>query len=753
MGGASLPSSAASSAACDALPGGSTRSTASDAGSKRKRGAGQRLSDLQRLEIIRRRRESVASSSSSSPSTSSSLVPLRRLAREFGVDEKTIRRVMENADEIERRASSTSIARRAHAFRRPVPKFPELERRLVQWVDAQQRSAACTSSQRIELSPSAVIDQAKRLAQALGIGEDQFKGSWGWYDKFCKRYGLRAVCARNRLPRASSSDVDARPDGRLDASRGYDGLGNAVGSGDASGNGADAASLAARGDTGALHVENKSPTTRTSASDAIRSADDLHAVIAQYDPNWVFTVDETALLYDHLPPLIRSVMNEAVSAQEERDMMRWMDTPLATSMGRAGNNGTLRDRRRRVTLVACCNSTGTLSLPVAMIGMPRWPARDVSFPAPYLQQEHAWMDRVTFARWFDTVFCAFIRPNILPDTSANGEKTKVLLIVDGDRPGYQAGFEQEGIRVVSIPSTRSRSIGLDREGVEHALGPLRRGVLRELKRRYKHLVLRDAVAFHAAPTEVQRVLLAGAASVRKEEVGVHFGRPPTLLDAARNVALAWGQVSDRARRTCFQRANTTPTPRQGGFEEHEDADGVANDMKRLLTAHVNAFHFRRQPVAVDDCRQIRLPIDEVSRQVDEFLRVDNDNSPILQQALQHELLEQLGGGNVQPVSGTAYDTGGSGHEEQVAHLVAQSEPPSASLAASRTALLSTAQLGVYLRSVRLHHNQHITGAERPNASRDISDRELDSELEASIQAADQLRRFLQRLDADPRVNT
>ncbi|KAE9160724.1 hypothetical protein PF004_g31076, partial [Phytophthora fragariae] len=67
--------------------------------SKRKRGAGSgpRLNDVQRLEIIQRHR------SVSAP------VSLRQLARNFGVDEKTIRRVVAASADIEARVSSSAV--------------------------------------------------------------------------------------------------------------------------------------------------------------------------------------------------------------------------------------------------------------------------------------------------------------------------------------------------------------------------------------------------------------------------------------------------------------------------------------------------------------------------------------------------------------------------------------------------------------------------------------------------------------------
>ncbi|KAG6966840.1 hypothetical protein JG687_00004627 [Phytophthora cactorum] len=142
---------------------------------KRGRGSGPRLNDLQRLEIIHKHQNS-------SPPLS-----MRQIARDFGVDEKSIRRIINAAADIEARASSSAVLNmRAHVHRRPAPRFPELEKTLAAWIDARERAKA-------DISPSVVIDKAKLVARSMGISPDQFKASWGWYDKFSKRYGVRTA--------------------------------------------------------------------------------------------------------------------------------------------------------------------------------------------------------------------------------------------------------------------------------------------------------------------------------------------------------------------------------------------------------------------------------------------------------------------------------------------------------------------------------------------------------------------------------
>jgi len=83
-----------------------------------------------------------------------------------------------------------------------------------------------------------------------------------------------------------------------------------------------------------------------------------------------------------------------------------------------------KDRRRargtkamwhmdRVTLVLCTNATGTHKVPVAMIGEAAKPlcfrGDENSCPLPYLDQRRAWIDKLVYARWRNTVFLPAVR--------------------------------------------------------------------------------------------------------------------------------------------------------------------------------------------------------------------------------------------------------------------------------------------------------------------------------------------------------
>ncbi|EGZ07952.1 hypothetical protein PHYSODRAFT_256009 [Phytophthora sojae] len=514
--------------------------------SKRKRGSGPgsgpRLNDLQRLEIIQRHR------SMSAP------VSLRQLARDFGVDEKTIRRVVAASNDIEARAASSAVlSNRGNVHRRPTPRFPQLEKALAAWIDARERA-------RVDISPSIVIDKAKLVAREMGISPEDFKASWGWYDKFSKRYGLHSAFKTEEKGTLSSS----------------------------SGNGRETQSL-----------------------------QELHRIMATYDPEWVFCVEESSLFYDSLP--------------------------FAVSGGGGGGNG-----RKRVTMVLSCNSTGRVTLPICMVGREKWPTEArASFPVKYLMQDRAWLDRPTFGGWYSSVFVPFVR-----------ERTSkpVLLVVDGERPGHQGDFEDHGIRLVFLPppvksaqviAAGSENVQLSNVDVKTWWSrPLQMGVVAALKAEYKYLLVQSALSYLNAPQEVKEALKAAEEKGDGNTSGAHFGHAPTLLDAARLLAQAWSQVPADLLENCFARANLVPPSKLLAAPMPPGASQL-----ELVRLHSDSVATKIEEMLVSSCLPAQAwtgiggqtQATNVKDRVGVFLLLDGDNSAVLQQQIQAEISEALTG--------------------------------------------------------------------------------------------------------------
>lgn len=139
----------------------------------KRKGEGNRLSDRQRLEIIALLKQP------KSPS-------MRNIARQYGVDEKTIRKLKANKNIICERAQRVDQATQESTFRASSGTFPELEKRLFDWIDAGRRMT-------MTLPPNIICHKAKLIASALDIPEEKFKASWGWFARFRHRFGLNST--------------------------------------------------------------------------------------------------------------------------------------------------------------------------------------------------------------------------------------------------------------------------------------------------------------------------------------------------------------------------------------------------------------------------------------------------------------------------------------------------------------------------------------------------------------------------------
>ena len=100
--------------------------------------------------------------------------------------------------------------------------------------------------------------------------------------------------------------------------------------------------------------------------------DDLYVVIAQYDHENVYNMDETGLFFCLLP----------------RYNLLMPDEDISSSIGKK------KKSKDWVCLIVCANTTGTHKIPCALIGKPKAPAciKDHQWLVPYFNQAKAWMD-------------------------------------------------------------------------------------------------------------------------------------------------------------------------------------------------------------------------------------------------------------------------------------------------------------------------------------------------------------------------
>lgn len=484
---------------------------------KRKRGAGPRLSDSQRLEIIALLQHPSAHVSN------------RKLAERFGVDEATIRHIKANASAIAQRARSLPIDVRQTTFRAGRTQFAELEAVVADWIDASRRCGH-------DVPPHVVRRRAEDVARQLAIPDGAFKASLNWYTSFCRRRGLGPV-----VP-----------------------------------------------------------------------IDDLEAIVAAYEPANVYTVDETGLFYRLLP-------------QDAEASVAAFSTSSTVSRTQALD---------RVTLVVCCNATGSDKLPVSVIARKR--VHDAPL-LPCFTQPNAWLDAHVFSQWFDDVFAPHVEQQQQRRSRDfdNVQNSKVLLLLD-NAPGHPVSFERGDIRVLALHPKSAAWVP-----------PLERGVITALKNRYKHRVLQDVLAYRALPVGVQRELTLGAQHVRAHSAGLFFGRAPHLLDAAQCLADAWADVSPELLRCAFEDANFVSQlriKREGSSSSHAAAvrvEAVECELETDMLALLQRFDEQQQQVGDADASTLATKLQT-------FLHLDDESSAFYQQCIADEV-DSVGNDNIDTI--------------------------------------------------------------------------------------------------------
>ena len=120
----------------------------------------------------------------------------------------------------------------------------------------------------------------------------------------------------------------------------------------------------------------------------------------------IFNCDETGLLWKLLP-------NKTLVSAKEKQAKGF------------------KKPKDRVTLMACCNATGTIKLPLVFIHKPAKPRcfRQIdmaSLPVNYYSQKNSWMDSSIFKKWF---FEKFI-PKCRVGLRELGVPQRALLLLD-----------------------------------------------------------------------------------------------------------------------------------------------------------------------------------------------------------------------------------------------------------------------------------------------------------------------------------
>jgi hypothetical protein len=284
---------------------------------------------------------------------------------------------------------------------------------------------------KLPVPPSLAIAKAKNIASTLSISDSDFKASWQWLSCFRTRQGLQKM-----LLHGEGAEVDKNDPELLSA------------------------------------------------------LEELYSIIAQYNPENVYNMDEIGLFFRLLPRYPILMPNEDISSTRGK-----------------------KKAKDRVSLIVCANAFGTHKIPYVMIGKSKEPMciKDRNWPVPYFNQAKAWMDVETCWKWFNEVFV----PEIKRRTGR-----PVLLLMD-NAPGHFDAFERNNIRVVLFPLNCTSW-----------KQPCDMGIIAALKKRYKYLYLKDILDFYELDEQLKQRKRELGKRLRRGATGVSYKNPTHLLDAA-----------------------------------------------------------------------------------------------------------------------------------------------------------------------------------------------------------------------------
>lgn len=185
------------------------------------------------------------------------------------------------------------------------------------------------------------------------------------------------------------------------------------------------------------------------------------AMTEGYSNDQLFNCDETGLYFKMLPGhTLASVHNRPDGTKKAKD---------------------------RVTINACANASGTIKLPLLLIGKAKNPRcfRNLNknaLPVVYRNQANAWVNTEIFKDWFASCF--------VPETKRRlrelGQDEKAILFLDNcsAHPSEEELVSDDGKIIAKFFPPN----------VTPLIQPMDQGVLEAIKRRYRKSILRDLVS-------------------------------------------------------------------------------------------------------------------------------------------------------------------------------------------------------------------------------------------------------------------
>ena len=236
------------------------------------------------------------------------------------------------------------------------------------------------------------------------------------------------------------------------------------------------------------------------SSAAKKFVEEFKSITEGYSLDQVFNCDETGLYYKMLPGrTLASVHNEPSGTKKAKD---------------------------RVTINACSNASGSVKLPLLLIGKSKNPRcfRGINKSAlgvVYKSQKNAWVNTQIFKDWFDNHFV----PAVQKELKALGKEPKAILLMDNcpAHPQEEHLVSADGkITAKFLPPN-----------VTPLIQPMDQGILECIKRNYRKAILRNILS--EADCNV-------VASLKKIDI----------LKVTEQVAAAWDLVGPSTIRKCWK---------------------------------------------------------------------------------------------------------------------------------------------------------------------------------------------------------
>ncbi len=235
--------------------------------------------------------------------------------------------------------------------------------------------------------------------------------------------------------------------------------------------------------------------------------DKICTLIAEYDLDHVYNMDETGLFFKCLP-------NRSYLKKEDFKDAR---------------GSKLMKAKDRVTIYVCTNADGTDKVPLSMIGKPKQPRCFVNrtLKMKYFSQRSAWSDTVTFKKWWK-FFLRHIRMR-------TGKK--VLLILDNCGPHGEELIDPTGqVTVIFLPPNCTSMFQ-----------PMDSGVIAMLKKNYRTRLLMILLENY----DDRENLRNRSKKMKSGTRGLDEGHHPHLRDAMDILYEVWEEVKVTAVYNCW----------------------------------------------------------------------------------------------------------------------------------------------------------------------------------------------------------